>query len=108
MSNGLRRFEPLATTPEGRVMEHYGRFYKEAVNIAYHAIGGQDRFNDVADADPKWFYEKFIKQQIPKEVQLNAGPSIDDLIKQLDSNTIDITPKETADAPEYVRVPEAD
>jgi hypothetical protein len=77
---------------DGAVLQHYARYAKGAVMTTFENIGGLQRFSEVADADPKWFYEKFFAKMIPKEHEVQASESVEDLLRRLDAQTVDITP----------------
>lgn len=95
---GLRRLKPVSGGPDGAVMNHYAKYARDSVMTVFENIGGMAAFTDTAAADRKWFYEKFWTRQLPKEHDVqHHGPVIEDLLKQLDSRTIDITPVEAVD-----------
>jgi hypothetical protein len=81
----IANITPLSGGPDGQVVANYAKYFKSAVATAYHSIGGQTRFNEIAEEDPKWFYEKFITRMIPKEVEVGATQGIEDLLRQLDA-----------------------
>jgi len=98
--SALRRLKPIQSDAEGNVLAHYAKYAKSAVITAFEDIGGQQRFSDVADSDPKWFYEKCWIRMIPREHDVQVSESVDDLLRQLDAKTIDITPRSVTEEPE--------
>lgn len=97
----MRRFlAPVSSGPDGQVLANYGRYFRDAVATAFYAAGGQERFNDYADNNYPEFAKTFLTRMIPKEVEVQTGNSVEDLLRQLDSKMVDITPKEVVGADE--------
>jgi hypothetical protein len=90
-----RKLQPLFSDPDGAVIHHVGRHAREAVITAFHMIGGVPRLADWADKNPGEFFTKLMPKIISKEVEVTAGGGIDELIRQLDAKTIDVTPTES-------------
>lgn len=94
----VRRFvKPSTSADDGAVMSHYARYAKQAVMTVFENIGGMQRFTEISDQNPQWFYEKFFSRMIPKEHEVQASGSLEDMLRKLDEQTIDITPKDTGD-----------
>ena len=96
----MRRFQPLVTDDDGAVLGHYGKYARQAVFTAFEDIGGQERFTEEANRDPKWYYEKFWTKQQPKETAVSMTPGVEHFLRQLDAgeHAIDITPEGEDDA----------
>ena len=69
---------------EGAVIAHAGRYARESVLVAFEMIGGVDRMADWADKNPGEFYTRLFTKVITREVELNAGKGIEDLLALLD------------------------
>lgn len=87
-----RLARPSSGADDGAVMTHVARYSRSAVMTVFHNLGGIERFTEISDQDPKWFYEKFFTRMIPKEHEVQLGASYEDMLKKLDEMTIDVTP----------------
>jgi len=93
-----RRFiQPVATGADGAVLANYGRYHRDAVATAFEMVGGVDRLADWADKNYGEFITKLYPRLIPKEVEVGASQGVEDLLRQLDRQTIDVTPRELRD-----------
>ncbi len=90
----MRKFLPVCSGPDGAVLTNMGRYHREAVATAFEMIGGIDRLADWADKNPDQFYTKLYPRLIPKEVEVGTSQGVEDLLRQLDAKTIDVTPRE--------------
>jgi hypothetical protein len=83
----MRKFlpNPVTSGPDGAVLVHYGRYHKDAIDFAFHDIGGPERLADEAHKDPKWFYEKLWVKRLPKEVEVSANEGMEELLRRLDA-----------------------
>ncbi len=96
----MRKFlpAPVSGFGDGAVMVNYGRYHKEAIATVFQMLGGVEAYRDWARGNPDDFYNKHFLRTVPKEVEVSATQSVEDLLRQLDSNTIDVTPKEVDEA----------
>jgi hypothetical protein len=94
-----RRFLPATVSAgsDGAVMVNHGRYHRQAVATAFEMCGGIDRLADWADKNYGEFVTKLFPRLIPKEVEVGTSQGVEDLLRQLDAKTIDITPKEFND-----------
>jgi hypothetical protein len=89
-----RKLQPIFSGPDGAVIQHTGRYAREAVLTAFNMIGGVDRLADWADKNPGEFFTKLMPKVITREVDIGTGEGVEELLRQLDAKTIDITPEE--------------
>lgn len=65
-----------------------GRYARNAVLSVFDQIGGAQRLAEVADEDPKWFYEKMFSKVITREVEdRKVESSIEDLLVEADKES---------------------
>lgn len=83
---------------DGSVMPHVGRYAREAVVTAFEMMGGVDRLADWASKNPTEFYTRLFPKVISREVELNAGKGIEDLLAQLDRGVQDSVEHPISDA----------
>lgn len=69
---------------DGAVISHAGRYARECVLIAFEMIGGVERLAAWADKNPDLFFTRLYPKVITKEVEINAGAGIEELLSQLD------------------------
>lgn len=79
---------PAVTTDgDGQVMIAAGRYARNAVLATFENIGGVDRMTEVADEDPKWFFEKLFSKVITREIEdKKVEETIDDILDELDKD----------------------
>lgn len=74
------------------------RYSRLAILEVFERIGGMDRLAEVADENPKWFYEKLFKATVqPERIEVARDKSVAELLAELDSKMIDVTPRERDD-----------
>ena len=87
---------PASKTPpmsaDGRIVANASKYARGIVLSAFQSIGGQCRFNETADEDPKWFYEKFLGKlvQPEKQVVAESDDDVEDLLRKLGDRVIDV------------------
>ena len=64
-----------------------GKYARAAVNFAFEAIGGQKRLAEVADRDPKWFFEKLFAKTIDRQSEVTQKKSVEDYIDAIDAES---------------------
>jgi hypothetical protein len=69
---------------DGAVIAHAGRYSRECVLLAFEMIGGVERMASWADRNPELFYTRLFTKVITREVEVNAGQGIEDLLALLD------------------------
>lgn len=89
-----RFFPPAIGGPDGAVLANVGRYHREAISTAFEMIGGIPALADWAENNKTDFYTKLYPRVIPKEVEIGASQGVEDLLRQLDAKTIDVTPHE--------------
>lgn len=74
------------------------RFSRLAILEVFERIGGIDKFTEVAEENPKWFFEKMFKATVqPEKIEAARDKSVAELLAELDSKMIDVTPRERDD-----------
>jgi len=63
-----------------------GKYAREAVIATFHNIGGVERMTEVAEDDPKWFFEKLFSKTIIRESEVETRKGIEDVIDALDND----------------------
>jgi hypothetical protein len=93
-----KKLQPLFGDADGAVIQHTGRYAREAVLTAFNMIGGVQRLADWWDKNPGEGYTKLLPKIITREVEVHASEGVEELLRQLDSQTVDITPTKVEDA----------
>lgn len=64
-----------------------------AVANVFERIGGEDRLEEVANEDPKWFFEKMYRNLMqPERGEDSKEKTVAELLAELDSQIINVTP----------------
>lgn len=59
----------------------------------FERIGGIDRLTEVADKDPKWYYQHMFTKTIqPEKVVAVSEKSIAEMLAELDAQMVQVTP----------------
>jgi len=70
------------------------KYSRMAILEVFERIGGIERFVTVADANPKWYYEKlFAKTVQPEKIEVSRDKSVAELLAELDQKMVDVTPR---------------
>jgi hypothetical protein len=75
----------VSAGPDGEIQANYAKYYRGAVAIAWESCGGQERFNDWASKNYADFVKTFVSKQIPRETEISASDSVEDLLRRLDA-----------------------
>lgn len=97
-----RKFIPLVAGPDGGILPNIGKYHRLAVSTVFEMNGGVEWLADWAEKNPTDFFTKLYPKLISKEVETHSVETVDELLMKIERernrNTIDITPKEMADA----------
>lgn len=74
---------PIGDT-DGAVIQHAGRYARECVLTAFEMIGGVDRMAHWAEKNPTEFYTRLFGKVVTREVEIQPGSGIEDLLAALD------------------------
>lgn len=80
-----RAFKPVTSGPDGTLIQHLGRYAREAVLTAFGQNGGVDWLADWARKNPDAFFTRVFPKIITKEIEVQATGNIDELIRRLDA-----------------------
>lgn len=98
----VKKFSPVMTAPDGVMVPNLGRYHRQVVSIVFEMNGGVEWLADWAKNNETDFFTKLYPKLIPKEVEVQAAETVDDLLlklaKERDKRMIDITPKEVPNA----------
>lgn len=91
---GVVRYEPRVPSValDGQLLANAGRYCRGITLAAFEGIGGIRRLIEVANEDPKWYYEKLFSRLVQPERQVvaEAEDDVEDLLKKLDRKVIDV------------------
>lgn len=81
-----------AVAQDGKFLAQAGKYARGVTLAAFQGIGGVRRLTEVADEDPKWFYEKLFAKLVQPERQIVAesDDDVEDLLKKLDRKVVDV------------------
>lgn len=82
---------------DGQVIVHAGRYARNAVLTAFEMIGGTEAMADWAKENPTDFYTKLFPKVIDREPVVSREVTVEDLLDELDSRMIDVTPVDADD-----------
>lgn len=85
---------PVAPTVamDGRLLANASKYARGITLAAFEGIGGIRRLIEVADEDPKWYYEKLFSKLVQPERQVVAETedNVEDLLKKLGRRVVDV------------------
>jgi len=68
------------------------KYSKRAVLEVFERIGGVDRLAEVADDEPKWFFEKLFGKTIqPEKIEITRERTVAELLAELDEKMVNVT-----------------
>lgn len=81
-----------AVSADGALLANVGRYARGVTLAAFAGIGGVRRLTEVADEDPKWFFEKMFSKLVQPEkvVVAESSDDVEDLLRKLDRKVIDV------------------
>lgn len=95
---------PLTVIETDGGMRRPPTFSLDAAQEVFERIGGVDRLAQMADENPKWYYEKIWRQTIQVEkVEVTREKTVAELLSELDAKMQNVTPmmlEGEADGPE--------
>lgn len=71
-------------------MQSASRYVRHAVLTAFDNIGGTRRLTEVADEDPKWFFEKIFSKLIAREPEEKQADGVEDLLDIIDAESQEV------------------
>lgn len=85
---------PAIGGPDGALLANVGRYHRDAISTAFEMIGGIQRLADWADKNETEFFTKLYPKLVPKEVEVGTSEGVEDLLRKLDTELIDVTPRQ--------------
>lgn len=81
-----------AVSADGALLANVGKYARGVTLAAFAGIGGVRRLTEVADDDPKWFFEKMFSKLVQPEkvVVAESSDDVEDLLRKLDRRVIDV------------------
>lgn len=76
------------------MLANVGRYHRDAISTAFEMIGGIQRLADWADKNETEFFTKLYPKLVPKEVEVGTSEGVEDLLRKLDTELIDVTPRQ--------------
>lgn len=74
-------------------MQDTSKFSRLAILQVFENIGGIEKFTEVAKEDPRWFFEKMFGKTVqPEKVEVTRDKSVAELLAELDSKMVNVTP----------------
>jgi hypothetical protein len=87
----------IMSTPDG--MMDTARYSRLAILEVFERIGGIDRLAEVADENPKWYFEKMFRATVqPEKIEVAKEKSVAEILAELDAKMIDVTPSASDEA----------
>lgn len=83
----------VPAAPDGTIMTNASKYGRLSVLAAYEMLGGTLAFANWAKDNETDFYTKLLPKIIQKDVEVNTGNSIDELVRKL-SKDADRNPEE--------------
>lgn len=75
-------------------MQDTSKFSRLAILQVFENIGGIEKFTEVAEEDPRWFFEKMFGKTVqPEKVEVGRDKTVAELLKELDSKMVNVTPR---------------
>lgn len=69
------------------------KFSRLAIIEVFERIGGIDRLAEVAEAEPKWFFEKMFKATVqPEKIEVSREKTVAELLEELDKKLVNVSP----------------
>ena len=77
------RLTLVKAAPDGTIMTNASKYGRVAILAVYEMIGGTMAFANWAKDNQTDFYTKLMPKVVQKDVEVNAGNSIDELVRKL-------------------------
>lgn len=88
----------LEAAPDGSAIASVGRYIQGIALQAFNDLGGQETFNKWAKENYGEFATKMLTKMMPRaEVVQPKQKTVEDLLDELDSSMVDVTPAEDED-----------
>jgi hypothetical protein len=84
VAKSLRSIVLPSVSEDGMFLGALQRYMPQVVGVAFEHAGGQDRFNHWADKNYDEFAKTFLARFIPKQVDVSAHVTVEDLLSQAD------------------------
>lgn len=94
---GTHELVRVDAAPDGTIVTNASKYARQATLAAFEMIGGTQALAEWAINNKKDFYTKLFGKTIQKDIELNAGNSVDELVRRL-AETEDSNPEEVLDA----------
>ncbi len=78
-------------TSDGDISPYIGKHMRTEIAVVYHMNGGTEWFAEWARKNPGEYFTKILPRIVTKEVEVTASEGVEDLLKRLDSDTLDGT-----------------
>lgn len=90
----LKKPPPPALMSMNGDVSDTARYSRLAILEVFERIGGVDRLAEVADENPKWFFEKMFRSTVqPEKIEVSKEKTVAELLEELDRKMIDVTPR---------------